>query len=233
MTTREKRLERLRNFRIATEWPLVEKFYKSELESVLNHIADKNANPSIKTSLRKYLIISCVSLIDVFLSHLIQRSIDKYKIHISRIVGKTTEREANKLVSDYGKLIGKNITKGEYVGSHSGYTNSYEINAIFTEFLKTDKKFRRLNIDFFEAVKKVNLKLPLRYVKGSRLISHNWSEFITIFELRTEVVHDMKQVDLSDRRLKSYCDNTIIFLSAAIFIVDPRFRDDVIQLLQS
>jgi hypothetical protein len=121
MTTREKRLERLRKLQKGPEWPLAEKFYRKELESVLNYIMDGNVNPSIKISLRKYLIISCVSLIEVFLSHLIQRTIDQNKLRISSLVDKATEREANTLVSKYGKEIGKKITKGEYVGSRFGY----------------------------------------------------------------------------------------------------------------
>jgi hypothetical protein len=80
-------------------------------------------------------------------------------------------------------------------------------------------------MDFFEAIKKVDALMPfIRFVKGARSLSHTWDDFINIFELRTEVVHDMKEIDMSDRRLKSCCNNTMTFLSAAIFVVDPLQR---------
>jgi hypothetical protein len=54
-----------------------------------------------------------------------------------------------------------------------------------------------------------------------------------MFELRHKIVHNVKDVDLSNTILTSNCDNVVNFLEAAIFIVDPVFRRDVIYQLKS
>jgi hypothetical protein len=64
-------------------------------------------------------------------------------------------------------------------------------------------------------------------------MSINWNRFIEMFELRHRIVHNMREVDLSDITLTSNCDNTINFLEAAIFIVDPMHRTDAISQLKS
>jgi hypothetical protein len=64
-------------------------------------------------------------------------------------------------------------------------------------------------------------------------MSVNWNRFMEMFELRTKIVHEMEGVNLSHSILSSNCDNTINFLEAAIFIVDPTHTDDVINQLQS
>jgi hypothetical protein len=88
-------------------------------------------------------------------------------------------------------------------------------------------------MDFFEVVKKIDWYNPYKYVKGSRPMSENWNRFMEMFGLRNQIVHEMKDVDLSKTILSSNCDNTMNFIDASIFIVDPTFRDDVISQLGS
>jgi hypothetical protein len=235
MDTKEKRIKRLQESPRGPEWLIATRFFERELERVLSYILDKNVDPFIKISLKKYLIIACVSLIDDFLRHLIRRVIDQYGIGISSLsmIKTPTEIEAIKKVSEYAKKTNKKITKGEYVSAFSNCTNKDTIDQLFSELLYIDKNFRKLNMGFFEAIKKVDSLMSLfRFVKGPRSLSRTWHDFINIFELRTAVVHEMKEIDISDRRLKEYCNNTMTFLSAAIFVVDPMQRDDVIHLLK-
>ena len=88
-------------------------------------------------------------------------------------------------------------------------------------------------MDFFEAIKKVDWYNPFLYVKGRRHLYKNWKRFMEMFELRNEIVHNMKEVKLSKIILSSNCDNTMNFLEATIFIADPQFINDVISQLQS
>jgi hypothetical protein len=134
----------------------------------------------------------------------------------------------------FGDKIGKKeVTKGEYVASLSGFANPQRIEKLFTDLLDLDSDFSKLNMDFFEVVKKIDWYNPYKYVKGSRPMSENWNRFMEMFGLRNQIVHEMKDVDLSKTILSSNCDNTMNFIDASIFIVDPTFRDDVISQLGS
>ena len=54
-----------------------------------------------------------------------------------------------------------------------------------------------------------------------------------VFELRNQIVHNRKEVNMSNTKLSSLCDNTLSFLEAAIFVAQPRFMKDVIPILGS
>jgi hypothetical protein len=223
----------LRESRPKPEWHIAERFYKREMMPVLNYAFDEGLQGSFNMSLRKYLIISCVSLIEDFLSHLILRVIDQNNMAISTIIGKSNESEAEDTVKKFSGKIGKTVTKGEYVGSCYNFANPQIINDLFSRLPNLDTNLSRLNMDFFEAVKKVDWYKPYKYVKGRRPLYRNWKRFMEMFELRNQIVHNMKEVELSKTILSSNCDNTMNFLEAAIFIADPVFINDVISQLKS
>jgi hypothetical protein len=229
----EKRLERLRKRSKGPEAPLAERFYHNEIAPIIEFIKHNKGNYNeIAKSLRKYLVISCVSLAEDFLSHLIYRVIDENHIDIFSIVDVEKE-DVNEKISKQQKNTNRIITKGEYVAANNNFANAEAINSVFTKLLSTDKEFQKLNIDFFEAVKRIDDFDPYKYVKRARRISLNWNNFILMFELRTDVVHEMKEINMPDSKLFSLCDNTMNFLEASIFICEPQFRKDVIERLQT
>lgn len=229
----EKKYDYLSESHSGPEWHIAERFYNREMRPVLEYVFDERLEESVKVSLRKYLIISSVSLIEDFLSHLIVRVIDQNKMPIASIIDTPNESKAEEKVKKFSKKVGKTVTKGEYVGSSYNFANPDIIRDLFTRLLRLDKKFGKLNMDLFEAVKKVDWYNPYKYVKGRRPLHKNWNRFMEMFELRNQIVHNMKEVELSKVILSSNCDNTMNFLEAAIFIVDPMFRKDVLPQLKS
>lgn len=199
----------------------------------MEYISGAEPEDPIKTSLRKYLIISSVSLVEDILSLLTVRVIDQNKLPIASIIGAPNETEANKWMIKFGKERGITLTNGLYVALRYGFANPDTIDKLFTEILKLDNGFRKLNMTFFDAVRKIDWYNPYKYFKGSRPMTVNWNRFMDMFELRHKIVHNVKDVDLSNTILTSNCDNVVNFLEAAIFIVDPVFRKDVIYQLKS
>ena len=173
----------------------------------------------------KYLVISCVSLIDKFMALQIRKAIDQQDIDISSIDSRSSFENMSK------KYPG--ITKGECVSAQSDFTNPEVVNNIGTSLLKQDTRFEQLNMDFFYAVRKIDWYDPYKYVKGARTIFHNWKKFLEMFKLRKEIVHEMKYERQPYHGVASMCDNTMNFLDATAFIFLPHSRERVISRLAS
>jgi hypothetical protein len=227
-----KRHEYIRKSKNKFFWSVAERFYEREMSSVLKYITDTELPEPVRASLRKYLIISCVSLVEDFLSQLIVRVIEIHEMPIASIIDTPSESKAQG-VKKFSRKIGKTVTKGEYVGSSSNFANPHMINILFTRLLNLDSDFSELNKDFFETVKKIDWYNPYKYEKGRRPLHKNWNRFMEMFELRNQIVHNMKEVELSQTMLSSNCENTMNFLEAAIFVADPTWRNEVINQLLS
>jgi hypothetical protein len=100
--------------------------------------------------------------------------IDQNNMPIVSLIDTPNELEANNRVMKYGKKIGMTVTKGGYVGSFHNLANPQVINNLFTRLLNLDKNFSKLNVDFFQAVKKVDWYNQYKFFKESRPLSINW-----------------------------------------------------------
>lgn len=116
---------------------VAEKFFEGELRPVLEYISNEEQQDSIKISLRKNLIISCVSLIEDILSHLIMRVIDDNNVPIVSLVNAAKESEVNNRIMKFCKdnKIGTALSKGEYVALSRSFANPNTINTLFTALL--------------------------------------------------------------------------------------------------
>jgi hypothetical protein len=83
--------------------PVVESFYNREMTPVLKYIADAELEDPIKISLRKYLIISCVSLVENILSILAVRVIEQNNLPIASLLDVPDETQANNRMNKFGK----------------------------------------------------------------------------------------------------------------------------------
>ena len=140
-----------------------------------------------------------------------------------------------KLDRTYRKMLQKypGITEGEHVVVQCDFTNADVINRVATYVLKQDIQFNELKIDFFDSVKKIDWFDPYKYVRGANAIFNNWENFLIMFKLRHELIHEMEYTRLSYHKIASMCDNTMNFLDATMFIFQPEFREDVIDRLKS
>jgi hypothetical protein len=83
--------------------PVVESFYNREMTPVLKYIADAELEDPIKISLRKSLIISCVSLVENILSILAVRVIEQNNLPIASLLDVPDETQANNRMNKFGK----------------------------------------------------------------------------------------------------------------------------------
>ena len=134
------------------------------------------------------------------------------------------------------------MTKGQCVVVQNDFTNPYNINKIATFVLKQDKKFNNINMDFFNAVKKIDWYDPYKYVKGFdnaeiieavKPLTENWDNFVDMFELRHKIIHEMNDDFIPIGKLASMCDSTMNFIDAADFIFMMEHRKDVLERLES
>jgi hypothetical protein len=77
--------------------------------------------------------------------------------------------------------IGTALSKGKYVALSRGFANPNSINTLFTALLNLDNDFSKLNMDFFDAIKKIDWYNPFKHVKGRRPMSVNWRRFMEMF----------------------------------------------------
>lgn len=235
-TTKENKfdesLKNLRNYHPNSEWRFVRQFYLDQMLPIIKFLKDNDGetiqpNDLYKIAFEKYLIISCVSLIEFFMKRKIRKAVDTQNLDPSIF----------NLSKVYTKMKRQNptITKGECVAINLGFTNAININDNATIILNSDPKFKALNLDFMTAIKKIDRFDPLKYIKGLRVraISYNFNNFKLMFKMRKEIVHEMKYQKISLNKLGGFCDNTMNFLDAADFIFKISSRDDVVARLKS
>jgi len=112
---------------------------------LLDYIENKTTDNSydiFSSSFKKYLLISCVSLLEKIMSFQIRNTINSQGIDTSSL-------ELNKT---YTQMLKKypDITQGEHVVVQNDFTNAHNINTIATYVLRQDIHFNELGIDFFK-----------------------------------------------------------------------------------
>jgi hypothetical protein len=234
MSKREKRIKFLKKELKKMKkkhWPFIDAFYQNEMIPIIEYLKkDNGIINSLKPPLKKYLIISCVSLIERSLLLLTVRIIDEDKIDLDKILGKKNFKSR---YLEYNKKNPK-ITEGQYYSGESdvNFQDPERIKDVFTSLLNNDNDFKTLGIDIFDAIKKIDGYDPYKYVKGTRRIDKNWKNFIKMFEKRHRLIHEMNFSGITDSQVYSFCDNTMNFLDAIIFICIKQFRHDVIDVLK-
>jgi hypothetical protein len=74
---------------------------------------------------------------------------------------------------------------------------------------------RLLGLNFFRAVKDLD-----HLVSGSSTLESNWEKIENLFELRNQVVHNARKVELSDKELIWLFSSITIFLESAQQLID-------------
>lgn len=216
-------------------WPRATRFYETEMMPLLGYIISNSGFQFVQLSnktFKKYLIISCVSLIDYYMTLQVRKYVDEQNIDLSKLDPKYRNKFEKR----------PDITKGQSIIGQTDFTSTYNINEIATAILGQDDKFNNLNMKFFDAVKKIDWYDPYRYIRGFdndeiieavKPLTENWNNFIEMFRLRHEIIHEMNEVFIPIGKLASMCDSTMNFIDATAFIFTIDHRKDVIQRLES
>jgi hypothetical protein len=187
----------------------------NQIEPILDKLYDKNFDEKIKLTLRNYLIVSLVSSMEYFFRNEARRIVDEQDKDITLLFSGDIPIP----ISSLDQLIKeKSITKGNIVASSINFANLDDIHDTFSNLLKIN--------DFFDYVTKLERSNPSRYVRRGHgpPIDIDIKKLREAFSLRNEVVHAMRQVELSNNQLVSRWDNVMNIMDAAIAIFDPTLR---------
>ena len=217
-------------------WPRANRFYYNEIIPLLYYMDATGISllQVFNNVFKKYLITSYVSLIDYYVTLKITNYIDEENINIATF---GLKRKYEKMLLDYPTM-----TKGQYVAVQNDFTNLYNINKIATLVLRQDKEFNDINMDFFDAVKKIDWYDPYKYVKdfdnaeiieAVKPLTENWDNFVDMFELRHKIIHEMNDDFIPIGKVASMCDRTMNFIDAADFIFMMEHRESVLERLKS
>ena len=64
-------------------------------------------------------------------------------------------------------------------------------------------------------------------------MNENWDNFEKIFYTRNEIVHNMKDVNLSLKEIISLCDNALNVMEAASYIVMLSEMDEIVRIMKT
>jgi hypothetical protein len=203
-------------------WKHTISYFQSEIYPILEKLYDDNFDVRIKKSLRKYLVIALVTIVEQYFINEARRVVDEYDMDISTVL----RGRISVSISDFDKMKKEGtLTKGNIVASSFNFANPHEIDEVFTGLLK----FR---LKFFELIQKIDRSNRARYVFRGRPIDINYKKFMEVFRLRHAIVHEMKDIQLSNWQLVSLWDNTMNILDAANMIVMPDNREHVEQVIE-
>lgn len=203
-------------------WRYTISYFQNEIHPILEKLYDNNFDQRIKKSLRKYLIIALVTIVEQYFINEARRVVDEYDMDISTVL----RGRISIPISDFDKMKKQGIlTKGNIVASSFNFADPHEIDDVFSQLLN----FR---FKFFEVIQKVDRSNRARYVFRGRSIDINYKKFMEVFRLRHAIVHEMKDVELSNWQLVSLWDNTMNILDAAYMIVMPDSRKNIEQIIE-
>lgn len=176
------------------------------------------------TVYKKYLVVSCVSLIEKFITRRIREYINEQRLDVSKFKTPTSYEKMLKKYPD------KQFTKGKSVVIQHDFTNVDAINNVAGCALDQDERFKEIGMDFFTAVRELDWYDPYKYIKGIRGVkplTENWDNFMNMFALRHRIIHEFDQKPISVYTVANMCDSTMNFLDATDFIFMMKHREDI------
>lgn len=189
---------------------------ETEAEPIITLLGKEPISETIKQSLRKYLIVLLISALEFFFKNQARLIVDRNDMDVSNLF----EGKISFTVSDLDQLVkDKKLTKGNIVASSFSFINLDEINYIFSTLL---------GLKFLDYVQKLNDINQTRQVFDGHPIPLEYRRLMEAYELRHQIVHELKDVHLTKTKVLELWDNALnvmeiantVFLSAG----DPRLR---------
>jgi hypothetical protein len=201
-------------------WSDIRHFFESQIEPSLEKLYDRKFDDRIKPCLKNYLITSLVSVMEYFFKNEARRVVDEYDMDIARLF----KGEVTIPFSNLEYLIKEgSITKGNVIASSFNFANLNDLNELFSKLL---------NLNFFDYVRKLDRSDRSRYVFDGHPIDIDYKKLKEAFELRHQVVHEMKQVELSNWQLVCRWDNAMNIMDAAGAMFIPEIRQSLDEAVE-
>ena len=180
------------------------------------HTLKGGVEEGVEKSLRKYLIISLVSVLEYFFKSQAKQYVDKYDIDVSAL---GFEGELCFSVPYLDQMLkGKHLTKGNIVASSFNFLNLEDVNRLFSKMLK---------IDFFDYILRLNNADKYAYVSKGYPKPINYGKLIQAFEIRHKIVHELSDVELSNSQIMSLWDNAMNIMDVGTSLFIPELQEQL------
>lgn len=215
-------------------WTRAEDFFDGEIKPIVDVLQSEQITKNHEAWLKNYLVIRLVSVMEDFFKTLVRERVDEYKIPLSLLYSgeaKMSIRHLDELLSNK-----KNGTRtiGEIIANESSFANFMEINTLFTKLLKSDKKFGRCGKDFLSGIKQLDWYNPYKKkFSRAKSLNKNWDNFQKVFDVRNDIVHRMKNAELSIHQIASLSDNALNAMDAASAITQLSEIDVIVKIMKS
>jgi hypothetical protein len=147
--------------------PMLGRYQTKHIDPILEILHENDYNETIKSSLRKFLLITNVSIIEEVLLRLLAKTIDDNNIALLTF--------GNKIVKSYDPF--KRLSIGQHTSSNYNFGSIEQIDDAFTKVLNTDNDFKSKNVTFLRAVEKSDSTENYRTYKEykTKPLYKNWN----------------------------------------------------------
>lgn len=182
-------------------------------------LPNEEISNELRQSLRKYLIISLIASMEYFFRNEAKNIVDNNDMDITRLFNGEISFSLSNLDI---MLKNKYLTKGNIVASSFNFAILDEVNDLFSKLL---------DLDFLDYVHKLNDIDQTRFVLDGHPIPIDYGKLKEAYQIRNEIVHELKDMNLSNWKILSLWDNllAIIDISVAVFLSasDPNLRSSL------
>jgi len=182
-------------------YPKLRQFSIQEAQPILKEIKKREKSDRIRICLTNYLIVRSVSVFENFLlnqAHRLARGNKKSRKLFSSI--QTNAPIADQVISTYS------------------FMNLDAVNYVFSTLLGIN--------DFIEEIKKESIQYAPDYsledahIKYTNPLHKKWTAFLKIFDLRHDIIHHNKHINMDYSDIRNYVGTIIQFLMCSIMVTN-------------
>jgi hypothetical protein len=186
----------------------IKSFYYSEIEPIIKLLNSQELTDALRQSLRKYTVIALVSSLEYFFKNEARRTVEENELDTSPLF----EGKISFTVDELDQLAKENaLTKGNIIASSFSFINLDVINWFFSKLFK---------LDFLDYIIKLNDIDQTRQVFDGPPIPLEYSRMYKAYELRNEIIHDMKNVHLTKTKVIEMWDNALNIVEIGQKVID-------------
>lgn len=192
--------QKLRHRNPKFEYPIIQKIAGSEAATIIDNILfEPKYSKPFKKMQSNFLIVTLVSAIEYDVRHFVRKFIDENHIDVSRFFKDDIQTFLKKPDLERKVSVGHLFSMTYYFG------NPDVINDVLSDLL---------GVDFFETIKLLDAEPGMEFsiYRRARRLHTNWANFIRMFEMRNNIVHDLKRYDLKPTQMRSLANNTFMFV---------------------